>query len=390
MRAGVALPDLGDVVSALAHFEASLASFRTGLLELEASPSYLMLTDDALTGETARRYGAAARDAKLLWTFIDAAEVQLTSARAHLNQKGAVGANGRELRRLLEEPWFAITSLPGAAPKNYSVPSTLAEIRRRYQGVRAGVTEIEQLWVSVLPRVDSARTTLARLQAEAADLGIVEPLIGRAKALADDLAERLVSDPASVSVGDGSNLDTQVAKAAKQMATLRTGHDNLDSDFEGTEELLASLRVLRARAEAARVEAIHKVADAEGLVRVPSEALLDGPDGMAKRLDVLFETAATAAWTQKRTMLDAWLTTARKLETQLTKAGDTNRAPLEARNELRGRLQAYAAKIAAIGRSEDLELADLLDRARAELYTAPTDLASAEAAIADLASRIRT
>jgi hypothetical protein len=273
-----------------------------------------------------------------------------------------------ELRRLLEEPWFAITNLTGSAPRNYSVTGTLSEIRRRYQAVRAGVTEVEQLWVSVLPRVDSARITLARLQAEAADLGVVEPLIGRAKALADDLAERLVSDPASVSVGDGSNLDTQVAKAAKQMATLRTGHDNLDTDFEGTEELLASLRVLR----------------------VPSEALLDGPDGMAKRLDVLFETASTAAWTQKRTMLDAWLTTARKLETQLIKAGDTNRAPLEARNELRGRLQAYAAKIAAIGRSEDLELADLLDRARAELFTAPTDLDTAEAAIADLASRIRS
>lgn len=349
-----------------------------------------MLTDEALTGETARRYGTAAREARDLWAFVEAAEIQLTTARSHYTTKGAVGANGRELRRLLEERWFAITNLTGAAPKDYSITGTLAEIRRRYQAVRAGVTEVEQLWVSVLPRVDSARTTLARLQAEAADLGIVEPLIGRAQALAEDLAERLVADPASVSVGDGSNLDTQVAKAAKQMATLRAGHDQLDTDFEGTEELLASLRVLRARAEAARVEAINKVIGTHELVRVPSEALLDGPDGMANRLDALFEAAATAAWTQKRTMLDAWLTTARKLEAQLLRAGDTNRRPLEARNELRGRLQAYAAKIAATGRSEDLELAELLDRARAELYTAPTDLNTAEAAIADLATRLRT
>ncbi|MEM7324965.1 MAG: hypothetical protein AAF531_17895, partial [Actinomycetota bacterium] len=239
-------------MSALEHFEASLAAFRTGVLEIEASPSYLMLTDEDLTGETARRYGAAARDASDLWTFIEAAEAQLQAARAHYSRNGAVGSNGRELRRLLEEPWFAITDLAGQAPQNYSVTSTLAQVRRRYQAIRAGVTEIEQLWVSVLPRVDSARTTLARLQAEADELGIVEPLIGRAKALADDLAERLVDDPASVSVGDGSNLDTQVSKAAKQMAILRAGHDNLDSDFEVTEELLASLRVLRARAEAAR------------------------------------------------------------------------------------------------------------------------------------------
>lgn len=380
---------MSDPVAVLEHFEASLAGYRTGLLEIEASPSYLMVTDESLTGETARRYGGAAREARDLWPFLEAAEAQLQAARSHYDSKGAAGSNGRELRRLLEEPWFAVTGLSGGAPRNYSVGGTLAEVRRRYQGVRTAVTDIEQLWVAVLPRVDSARTTLDRLAAEATELGVVEPLIGRARALADDLAERLVDDPASVSTADGSNLDAQVAKAAKQMATLRTGHDNLDSDLADTEELLASLRVLRARAEAARVEAMTKIVNPAGLVRVPGEALLDGPDGMAKRLDDLFDAAATAAWTQKRTMLDGWLTTARKLEAQLMRAGDTNRIPVEARNELRGRLQAYAAKIAALGRSEDLELAELIDRARAELYTAPTDLEAAEATITDLAARLR-
>lgn len=383
-------PGFGDVVVALEHYEASLAGLRAAVVEVEASPSYLMLTDDNLSGETGRRFGSAGAEAKDLWPLLDAATAQLAAARSHFEENGAAGTAGRELRRLLEEPWYAITNLSDRRPRNYSINGTLSEIRRRYQAVRAGVSEVEQLWVSVLPRVDSARTTLDRLQAEADELGIVEPLIGRARALAEDLAERLVDDPASVSVGDGSNLDTQVARAAKQMATLRTGHDNLDADFEGTEELLASLRVLRARAAATREEALHKIVDPQGLVMVPSKALLDGPDGMAKRLDELFDNAATAAWTQKRTMLDSWLSSARKLEAQLIRAGDRNRAPVEARNELRGRLQAYMAKVAATGRSEDLELADLLDRARAELYSAPTDLAKAEAAITDLATRLRS
>ena len=199
-----------------------------------------------------------------------------------------------------------------------------------------------------------------------------------------------MSDPASVTVVDGSNLDAQVAKAAKQMSALRTGHDRLDADFGATEELLASLRVLRARADAARTESLTKVVGATDLVRVPSPQLLDGPDGMAARLDALFEQASSAAWTQKRAMLDAWLATARKLENQLIRAEDRNRAPLEARNELRGRLEAYSAKIAATGRAEDLELSDMLDRARAVLYTAPSDLAEAEAAISDLATRLRS
>jgi chromosome segregation ATPase len=295
-----------------------------------------------------------------------------------------------ELQRILTEPWFAITNLSSGQPRNYSVQATLAEIRRRYKAIRVGVTEIDRLWVSVLPRVEAARATLDRLETEAADLGVLEPLIGRARALADDLAERLVSDPASVSAQDGSNLDLQVANAAKQMATLRTGHDNLDADLNATEALLASLRVLRARAEAARIEALAKIVDPQGLVRLPDESLLDGPDGMASRLDELFANAATAAWTQKRSLLDAWLNSARKLEAQLIRAGDANRAPLEARNELRGRLRAYSAKIAAMGRAEDIDLTNVVDRARSELYTAPTDLAAADAALTELAEILRS
>ncbi|MGI9596047.1 MAG: hypothetical protein ACR2QK_07805, partial [Acidimicrobiales bacterium] len=236
-----------DVVTALEQFEASLSGFSSGLSEIEASPSYLMLKDATVSGETARKYGAAARDARDLWTFIEAAGAQLAAARSHFDTKGANGAQGVELRRLLEEPWFAITTVDGPA-RNYSVSQTMGEIRRRYQAIRIGVTEIDRLWVSVLPRVEAARTTLERLESEAAELGVLEPLIGRAKALADDLAERLVSDPASVSTQDGSNLDLQVANAAKQMSALRTGHDDLDADFNATEQLLASLRVLLARA----------------------------------------------------------------------------------------------------------------------------------------------
>ncbi|MGH1489029.1 MAG: hypothetical protein ACRBK7_06475 [Acidimicrobiales bacterium] len=377
-----------DIVAALERFEASLAGFTSGLADIEASPSYLMLIDVSGSGETARKYGSAAREAKDLWSYIDAAGAQLTAARAHMNTKGAVGPHGVELRRLLQEPWYAITTA-GGPPRNYSITQTMAEIRRRYEAIRAGVADIDQLWLSVLPRVEAARATLVRLEGEARDLGVLEPLIGRAKALAEDLAERLVSDPASVSVQDGSNLDLQVANAAKQMSSLRSGHDNLDADFSATEELLASLRVLLARAEAARMESMTKITDPVGLVRLPAATVLDGPDGLAQRLDDLFANASSRAWTQKRSLLDAWLNSARKLEAQLIRAGEANRVPLDAREELRGRLQAYSAKIAAMGRAEDLILADLVDKARSELYTAPTNIPAAEAAITELATRLR-
>lgn len=376
-----------DAVGALEHYEASLSSLQAALAELESSPSYLMLTDAELGSETARRYGRAAADAKDLWPLVEAANSLLGSVRSQV-ARGRGQTEVRELRRLLDERWYTVTDRRGAS-QSYSASGLLGEIRQRYDAVRSAVADIDHLWVTILPRVDAARTTLERLQAEVDDLGVPEPLVGRARALADDLADRLVADPASVNPQDGANLDRQVAAAAKQVATLRTKRDDLDGDLGSTEELLASLRVLRARAEASRVEALAKIEGPDGLVRVPSPAVLDGPDGLGPQLDRLFANAAGADWSRKRVLLDGWLSSARKLEAQLVRAGEANRAPVEARNELRGRLQAYAAKMAATGRAEDLALVEVADRARQLLYTGPTDLAAAEAAIVDLAARLR-
>lgn len=374
-------------MAALEQLEVSLGSLRAGLVELEVSPSYLMLLDAEPSSDTGRRYQATVTNAADLWPLIDAAAEILGAARRLLHEGGR-RPDRQRLAELVFEPWHRVELGSGQA-EAVAAPTLLAQIRKRYDSIREAVSDIDERFRSILPRVEAARATLERLAAEADELDVPEPLIGRARALADDLKERLVTDPASVHLADGNNLDLLVAEAAKQVASLRTAHDNLDTDLGATEELLASLRVLRARAEAARTQALAKVSEPDGLVRVPGAAVLDGPDGLAARLDRLFETAAGAGWLQQRGLLDGWLTGARKLEAQLVRAGEANRAPLEARDELRGRLRAYEAKMAATGRAEDLGLVELADRARSVLYSAPTDLGRAETAIGELAARLR-
>ncbi len=361
---------------------------RANLVDLEASPSYLMLKDAEPGTETRRKFSDEIEAGKDLWTVVEAADAQLRTARVHADEKGSAAHQEAELRRLLTEKWFAISFADGRTV-SMSVNQTLGEIRNRLAGVSEAVSAVEDLWTGLMPRIDSARDTLIRLEGEAQALGVTEPLIGRAKAKVEDLAERLLSDPLSVVSADGPQLDRDVAEAAKQMARLRTGHDNLDKDLNGTEERLASLRVIRARAEAAFVEASTKIDSVTGLVRTPSAAIIDGPDGLAAKLDGLFDDAGSTAWTQKRSLLDIWLTTVKKLEAQLIRAETANRAPLERRDELRGRLQAYKAKIAAAGKAEDMDFSEIVDRARSELFTSPTDLSVADAAIAELAARLR-
>ena len=376
----------GDPLTILEHHEAALASLRAGLVDLESSPSYLMVTTDELGPETQAKIGSATDGAHELWPLINAADGALGHARAYVDENGAKGRHGSELGRLLSEPWVAVDG----SPKHYTVAQVLQSYRKRYDAIRAVVTQVNELWLSLLPRIDAARATLDRLEVEVEELGIPEPLVGRARALAADIEQRLVTDPLGVVDGDGPQLDAKVAAAAEQVASLRAGRENLDADLGSTEQLLASLRVLRARAEAAASESQAKVVEPEGLVRVPTAAVLDGPKGLAERLDALFSTTSEASWAKRRALLDSWLGTARKLERQLQRAESVNRGPLVQRDELRGRLRAYQAKMAAVGKAEDLELTEIVDVARSELFTAPTKLDAAEIAIDELARRLRT
>lgn len=377
-----------DVDETMRRHQQVLDEVRAALTDLEISPSYLLLLDPAPGGETERRYAATAAKGREMWGMLEVADRRLGQADDLAGERDRQGrVRGR---RADEVKAFLNARFDAGLETDHTLAELIDALRKRVAKVHDAAGEIETVWLRVLPRVDAARTTLDRLRNEAEVLGVTEPLIGRAQAMADDLQARLVADPVAVHPDEGANLDAQVKAAARQMAEIRTGHENLDSDLHETEELLASLRGLLAQAEAARIESANKVIGGPKTVRVPSADIFDGPNGLASRLDRLFDDAATTRWTQQRALLDRWLEAARGLERQLRRAEAANRAPLELRDELRGRLRALTAKMAGTGRAEDLEVDDLVQNTHSLLYTAPTELALAEAKLEDLAARLQT
>ena len=397
MPARAALTPVAD----LKRLQSTLAGFRAGVVEMEQSPSYLMLVDADPSSVTGASYAKALEQGKDLWLLLDVLTNHLDEAQAFADRHKLATASPKdrrlaELGALLARPVTISASQVGITSEldgqTLTVHTVLDRLRQRYDAIHNGVAKIDRLWLNVLPRIEAARETVVRLQTEADDLGVVEPLIGRALLRADDLAARLMSDPLSVDDGDGTDLDRQVAEAARQMATLRTGFENLDADLDQTEEQLASLRVLRSRAAATAGEARTKVVGPHDLAAVPAPAIIDGPGGMAELLDDVLALARRldqAQWTQQRAVLDSWLNKASRLEQQLVEAEARNRRPLDRRAELRGRLQAFQAKMAATGHAESPAAMSQADDAWTELYTAPTDLAKAEAAIAELAAELR-
>ncbi|MDH4278870.1 MAG: hypothetical protein OEW83_12405, partial [Acidimicrobiia bacterium] len=269
-------------VAGLDRLAAAVSGLRAGIVELEQLPSFLMLGDAEPGTATAAGYASAARQAADFWPLLDVLTDRIDEARQMVDRHGLTpgGGNSRrvgELNDLLAEPLtVALTDGTRTLPAS----AALGLLHERYDAVHHGVSRIDRAWLDVLPRVEAARETADRLQAEAEALGVVEPLIGRARSRAEDLAERLLADPISVDESEGRDLDRLVADAARQMTSLRTGHDNLGEDLQRTEEVLASLRVLRTRAAAAAAEARHKIVDPPDLVTVPSRTIIDGPGGL--------------------------------------------------------------------------------------------------------------
>lgn len=93
------------------------------------------------------------------------------------------------------------------------------------------------------------------------------------------------------------------------------------------------------------------------------------------------EYRRTGQWHRLSPLLDSLEQSA---DDELLRARDSLTAvtaPLAVRAELRGRLDAYRAKVSRHGMAEDLLLVERYDQARRLLWSAPCDLRAAEYAV---------
>jgi hypothetical protein len=151
-------------------------------------------------------------------------------------------------------------------------------------------------------------------------------------------------------------------------AALRSAFDLRLSEARA---LLASLRSALDEGAAAHREAVMKISVPSG----PPPLELD--DDLVAGVDQFEALAQTGRWREAGDALDRWTRDARMALDDAERVLRANRAPIEARNQLRALLEAYQVKASRLGAVEDPQLADIFDRAQEALYTAPTDLAAA-------------
>lgn len=359
-------------------------SISANLLEIEADPNRKLLEATALGGESADCWAEASATLTQLWewygllgTLLERAQ-NLRGRRARLSSRQLA-----ELSDLLEGSSIQFSSqhvpldqrdlLGGSqAQLGCSPDELLGHMSRAFDQSKAVIAAFDRAWSEFGPRLRGVEGQLGESRELARALGDSKPPeLERARARLAELSETLSNDPLSVSAAQIESLESSVEAIRRDLGGLDDVRRDISRLLKQAHGLLEELRQSVREGQEAHAKVLLKVAAPS----VPKPLAIDR--SFETQLDDVAEISATGAWREARVALEQWASRARALLDQARQISTENRAPLEERNQLRGRLDAYQAKAAKVGLIENLEVSKLFDEAHAALYTAPTDLVRA-------------
>jgi hypothetical protein len=152
-------------------------------------------------------------------------------------------------------------------------------------------------------------------------------------------------------------------------------------------QLLNQLVELHRQAELAFAESREKVVDHSTLQMPLASEQIDALSQWLTRLETKFSEGFLYP---VHVGLDNWIAKARESIAIEERAWSANKAPLETRQELRGRLNAFKAKALALGLAEDATLSELANKANQLLYTRPTPLEQAAELVSQYEKRLNS
>jgi hypothetical protein len=380
---------------ALARLRDERDRISASLLDLENHKCYQLLEGAELTGETKRRWDAAQDDVITLWLLFDAYVNVLDDAedlrRRNPRPEAVITEltwllSGRPIEQGGEEVPLERRTLLGPATERLSLDEAVARMTAVYDEVAETIVAVDAAWAVLLPKLvqaDEALRDLAELVRDLDGAPDQDPDLRRAAGWLDQIRRAVRTDPLALVDDDGRTDTGAVDEVLAALAELRQNMADaarLRRDYadrvRAVEETLG--RIEETVAEAGRTRAVVQV-------KILFSALPEVADPVPALRDQLAEVdlmRRRGGWAEA----GRWLARLEAVSADaLTQARGTLRTIgglLERRGELRGRLEAYAAKAARLGHAEDAELARLHREARDLLWAAPCDLEQATAAVA--------
>ncbi|MDF5719739.1 MAG: hypothetical protein PUP91_04450 [Rhizonema sp. PD37] len=267
------------------------------------------------------------------------------------------------------------------APQELLVLMTLA-----FNIAKEAVLAVDEAWLHLEPMLDNAQTEIQTLQKWADSLG-VDSLTELADASQKMTfwRQRIESDPLGVSVDFTREIQPLIGRVKISLEQVAKQQQLWQENWQSAHQLQSKLVELHRLAIAAFEESSLKVVDHSMLQPPLASEHIVALSSWLSRLETKF---AEGLINPVQVGLENWTLKVKEYITATEKAYAANKAPLEIRAELRGRLDALKAKALARGMVEDATLADLAYQAQQLLYTRPTPLDKAANLVSQYEKRL--
>ncbi|MCH0564959.1 MULTISPECIES: hypothetical protein [unclassified Streptomyces] len=402
--------DRDEVDRALARLGAEHEAIETSLLALQDHAGRRLLEGAELTGLTRERWAATEASITLLWVYFDAYSGALRTARAiRARRRWSSREDLVELTELLRGEAVTVAGSaaalvnapsphggPGRLSERFSLAALVDRMNELYAASLDVVVAADAVWSALPARIDLLAAELQRTRQLAHSVGVrpgEHPAGDDLERITRTLArlrEEVISDPlahwvpaqGSSAPGGGRPDTTVYDREARALEDVRREIDAVLTVRQDAEQRLVRLRDLLSRADrtlsearTARGEVLAKIAATE----VP--VVSGPPTALQEQLAAASEYRRQARWHRLSPLLEQL---EQRAEDELLRARESLTAvtaPLAVRAELRGRLDAYRAKVARHGLAEDPVLIERYEKARRMLWSAPCDLRVAEQAV---------
>jgi len=384
-----------EAAMVLARRQDELDRITSALLELDDHRGHKLLSGGELTGETKRRWDAARARLDSLWHTFDAYKRVLTRAHDVAARHTRPDENdlveltllltGPSIELGIEAPPLEQRTLLGPTTERITLDDALERMNAAYSEAADVVGAADTAWSALLTRLGEADEALRAVRTALEELHAHDAQADRAAGELEELRRAVLGDP--LSFAQGGRFDTsRIDALATELAELRT---ELDGALQVREDYAERVRAIEAAIEeVATAEERARAARKLTLLKILDPVMDDPPDGAAalrERLAALTGLSgpdATVPWRDRAGHVTALEQAVGAARAAAESAERSATSLVDRRNELRGRLQAYAAKAARYGLAEADELAGPHRQARELLWTAPCDLRAATRAVA--------
>ena len=400
---------LEEIDKLLADWKKKIDLVGQNLIDLHGLPTYQRLTGVSdysavqLTGVTQARLRPALEAMNDLFGYFDLLVKtvnQATQLRASIIPRFLRSPQKlQEIEQLLTKPSIQLTviqtplaerGLLSAAETSSAIApqDLLVLMTKAFNVAKEVVLAVDEAWSRLQPLLVEAQAEIQHLQKLADSLGV-----DSLKELSDvsqkitSLRDSIESDPLGVSADFTTEIQPQIARVRISLQQIAKQQQLLRLSFARAHQLQSQLVELHRLCDAAFAESTLKVVDHSMLQTPLANEQIEALSSWLSRLETKF---AEGLVNPVQVGLENWIAKVKEYITAVEKAYAANKAPLETRAELRGRLEALKAKALARGLAEDTTLTELAILAQQLLYSQPTPLDKAAQLVSQYEKRLRS